>query len=68
MLQTEERFSSSLCTSSYWHIKANELFLAVLNTTEKEKKENKIFNTNRSLKIKAILEGEFIQPRENSCR
>ena len=65
MLQTEESFSSLLCTSSYWHIEANELFLAVLNTTKKEKKENIIWNSNRSLKIEAKLEGEFIQPREN---
>lgn len=65
MLQTEESFSSLLCTSSYWHIEANELFLAVLNTTKKEKKENIIWNSNRSLKIEAKLEDEFIQPREN---
>lgn len=51
MLRTEESFSSLLCTRSYWHIEANEPFLAVLNTTEKEKKENIICNSNRSLKI-----------------
>lgn len=42
--------------------------LLYLNTTEKEKKENIICNSNRSSKIEAKLEGEFIQPRENWCR
>ena len=34
MLQIEEKITKLLCTNSYWHFKAKELFLDVLKMIE----------------------------------